>query len=232
MAINPKMLDKGLEFKGRMMTLTVARVTQPHLDILATQLEAQLARSPGFFAGLPLLLELADEAIDLAAVVQLLRKHGLTPVGVYRPTATQAQAARDAELGVIDDSRSPREAAVGTNAPATGKDKSAPARIITEPVRSGQQIYARGSDLVVISSVGAGAEVIADGCVHVYGALRGRALAGVQGDASARIFCRDFGAELVSIAGVYKVAEDIKETLLGRSVQVYRDGDKLKIEKL
>jgi septum site-determining protein MinC len=80
--------------------------------------------------------------------------------------------------------------------------------------------------------VGAGAEVIADGCVHVYGALRGRALAGVQGDTAARIFCREMGAELVSIAGVYKVAEDMKETVLGRSVQVYRDGDKLKIEKL
>lgn len=232
MAINPKMLDKGLEFKGRMMTLTVARVTQPHLDILATELETQLARAPGFFAGLPLLLELADEAIDLAAVVGLLRKHGLTPVGVYRPTARQAQAARDADLGVIDDGRSPKEAAATKAAPAAAKEKPLPARIIAEPVRSGQQIYARGSDLVVISSVGAGAEVIADGCVHVYGALRGRALAGVQGDVTARIFCRDLGAELVSIAGVYKVAEDIKETLLGRSVQVYRDGDKLKIEKL
>jgi septum site-determining protein MinC len=231
MALNPKMLDKGLEFKGRMMTLTVARVTQPHLDILATQLETQLARAPGFFAGLPLLLELADEAIDLPGVVGLLRKHGLTPVGVYRPTAAQAQAARDADLGVIDDNRSAREDAA-SDAAAAGKDKPRPARIVTEPVRSGQQVYARGSDLVVINSVGAGAEVIADGCVHVYGALRGRALAGVQGDATARIFCRDLGAELVSIAGVYKVAEDIKETLLGRSVQVYREGDKLKIEKL
>lgn len=231
MAINPQMLDKGLEFKGRMMTLTVARVTQPHLDILATQLESQLARSPGFFAGLPLLLELADDAIDLTAVVGLLRKHGLTPVGVYRPTLQQAAVARDAGLGVVEDSRGPREAASSV-ALAAGKDKPAPSRIVTEPVRSGQQIYARGGDLVVINSVGAGAEVIADGCVHVYGALRGRALAGVQGDATARIFCRDMGAELVSIAGVYKVAEDMKETLRGRSVQVYREGDKLKIEKL
>src|SRR5688572_2717296 len=93
MAINPQMLDKGLEFKGRMMTLTVARVSQPHLDILATQLEAQLARSPGFFSGLPLLLELADEQVRLDGVVGLLRKHGLTPVAVYRPSPQQAQAA-------------------------------------------------------------------------------------------------------------------------------------------
>lgn len=228
MAINPQMLDKGLEFKGRMMTLTVARITQPHLDILANQLESQLARSPGFFAGLPLLLELADDQVSLEGVVTLLRRHGLTPVAVYRPSAQQAQVARDAGLGVIDDRRIAR----ADELPASKKDAQTPARIVTEPVRSGQQIYARGSDLVVVNSVGAGAEVIADGCVHIYGALRGRALAGVQGDATARIFCRDMGAELVSIAGVYKVAEDIKETVHGRSVQVYLDGDRLKIEKL
>jgi septum site-determining protein MinC len=231
MAINPQMLDKGLEFKGRMMTLTVARVTQPHLDILATQLEAQLARSPGFFAGLPLLLELADEQISLGGVIGLLRQHGLTPVAVYRPSTQQAQAARDAGLGVIEDGRvPPRDVPVET--PAAKKDARLPARIVTEPVRSGQQIYARGGDLVIVNAVSAGAEVIADGCIHIYGALRGRALAGVQGDTTARIFCRDMGAELVSIAGVYKVAEDIKETVRGRSVQVHRDGDKLKIEKL
>lgn len=230
MAIHPQTLDKGLEFKGRMMTLTVARVTQPHLDVLAAQLEGQLSRSAGFFAGLPLLLELTDDQIGLDGVVGLLRKHGLMPVAVYRPSEQQARAARDAGLGVIDDKRAPREAPAETA--AANRDTRAPARIVTEPVRSGQQIYARGGDLVIVNAVSAGAEVIADGCIHVYGALRGRALAGVQGDAAARIFCRDMGAELVSVAGVYKVAEDIKETLRGRSVQVYRDGDKLKIEKL
>jgi septum site-determining protein MinC len=231
MAVNPHMMDKGLEFKGRMMTLTVARVTQPHLDILATQLEAQLARSPGFFAGLPLLLELADDQISLEGVVGLMRKHGLTPVAVYRPNARQAQAARDAGLGVLDDGRAAAREMPAEPA-AAKKENRTPARVVTEPVRSGQQIYARGGDLVIVNSVGAGAEVIADGSIHVYGALRGRAMAGAQGDDTARIFCRDMGAELVSVAGVYKVAEDIKETVRGRSVQIYRDGDKLKIEKL
>ncbi len=230
MAINPQMLDKGLEFKGRMMTLTVVRVSQPHLDILAGQLETQLSRSPGFFAGLPLLLELAGEQVSLDGVVELMRRHGLTPVAVYRPSAAQAKAARAAGLGVIDDQRAPRE--MPADSAGASKAARAPARIVTEPVRSGQQIYARGGDLVIVNTVSAGAEVIADGCIHVYGALRGRALAGVQGDATARIFCRDMGAELVSVAGVYKVAEDIKETVRGRCVQVYRDGDKLKIEKL
>ena len=86
MAINPQMLDKGLEFKGRMMTLTVARISQPHLDVLATELEAQMRRSAAFLAGLPLLLELTHEQIELNGVVALLRRHGLFPVAVYRPT--------------------------------------------------------------------------------------------------------------------------------------------------
>lgn len=226
MAVNSQMLEKGLEFRGRMMTLTVARIAQPHLDVLAHQLEAQLSRAPGFFTGLPLLLDLANDQISVAGVVALLRKHGLAPVAVYRPSATHAQAAREAGLGVIEDKPGPR------SEPDRKKAARVPVRVVTEPVRSGQQVYAKDSDLVVVSAVGAGAEVIADGCIHVYGALRGRALAGVQGDETARIFCREMGAELVSIAGVYKVAEDIKETVLGRSVQVYRDGGKLRIEKL
>lgn len=228
MAVNPHMLDQGLEFKGRMMTLTVARVSQPHLDILATELESQLRRSGAFLAGLPLLLELASDEIDLSGLVTLFRRNGLMPVAVYRPTSRQAQAAREAGLGVIEDGRS-TAAPPGEAARTASRE---PARVVTEPVRSGQRIYARGSDLIIVNAVSAGAEVIADGCIHVYGALRGRALAGVQGDTDARIFCRDFGAELVSIAGTYKVAEDIKETLLNRAVQVWRDGDKLKIDKL
>ena len=101
-----------------------------------------------------------------------------------------------------------------------------------KPVRSGQQIYARGRDLILTTLVGNGAEVIADGSIHVYGALRGRALAGAQGDESARIYCREFHAELVSIAGHYRVFEDIPADLRGKAVQAWLDGDKLVLKKL
>jgi septum site-determining protein MinC len=101
-----------------------------------------------------------------------------------------------------------------------------------QPVRSGQRIYARSRDLVVTSTVGAGAEAIADGCVHVYGALRGRAVAGARGETSARVFCQEFRAELVSIAGVFRVFETLPPELAGKPVQAWLDGDDLRFAPL
>jgi septum site-determining protein MinC len=104
--------------------------------------------------------------------------------------------------------------------------------LITRPVRSGQRVYAPGGDLSVIAAVSAGAELIADGNIHVYGALRGRALAGVKGDTSARIFCQDLQAELVSVAGHYRVSERIPPELRGIPVQIYLDQQVLRIERI
>ncbi len=106
------------------------------------------------------------------------------------------------------------------------------AKLVTEPIRSGRQVYARDGDLIVLTTVSAGAELLADGHIHVYGALRGRALAGVAGDTSARIFCRSLQAELVSIAGHWLVREDMDDHLIGRPVQVYLKGDLLVIEPM
>jgi septum site-determining protein MinC len=100
------------------------------------------------------------------------------------------------------------------------------------PVRSGQQIYARGRDLTVAAAVGNGAEVIADGSIHIYGRLSGRALAGAQGDTTARIYCQDFQAELVSIAGHYRVLEDVPANLRGQAIQAWLDGERLIMERL
>ena len=100
------------------------------------------------------------------------------------------------------------------------------------PVRSGQQIYADNRDLTVLTTVGAGAEVIADGSVHIYGPLRGRALAGAQGNEQARIFCREFHAELVAIAGHYKVLEDVPKHLRGKAVQVWLEDGQINIAAL
>jgi septum site-determining protein MinC len=102
----------------------------------------------------------------------------------------------------------------------------------TTPVRSGQQVYAQNRDLTVCATVGAGAEVIADGSIHIYGALRGRALAGASGNASARIFCREFHAELVAVAGTYKVLEEVPPQLVGKAVQVWLEDERLRIEEL
>ncbi|MBS0194841.1 MAG: septum site-determining protein MinC [Proteobacteria bacterium] len=107
-----------------------------------------------------------------------------------------------------------------------------PGQLLTDPVRSGQRIYAQQRDLTVCAAVGAGAEVIADGSVHVYGPLRGRALAGATGNIHARIFCREFHAELVAVAGNYKVMDEIPSHLHGKAVQVWLQNDKLHIEEL
>lgn len=105
-------------------------------------------------------------------------------------------------------------------------------KVISQPIRSGRQVYAQGGDLVVLSTVSAGAELLADGHIHVYGTLRGRALAGVSGDTTARIFCRSLQAELVSIAGHWLVREDMDDHLIGRTVQIYLNGDLLVIEPM
>lgn len=116
--------------------------------------------------------------------------------------------------------------------PVARERAASPGQIQSAPVRSGQQIYAENRDLTVLTTVGAGAEVIADGSVHIYGPLRGRALAGAKGNEQARIFCREFHAELVAIAGHYKVMEEIPRELRGKAVQVWLEDQQLKIAAL
>jgi len=105
-------------------------------------------------------------------------------------------------------------------------------QLMTRPVRSGQQVYARDTDLIVMGQVGPGAEVIADNHIHIYGPLRGRALCGVSGNTEARIFCSSLEAELVSVAGNYRVLESIPEDLRGKPAQIWLDKERLNIEPL
>jgi septum site-determining protein MinC len=108
-----------------------------------------------------------------------------------------------------------------------------PAKMLTDPVRSGQQVYAENSDLIVLGPVSAGAELIADGCIHIYGTLRGRAIAGAKGNPNVRIFCRRFEGDLIAIAGVYMVADQIPSQYQGKSVQIrLSDDNNLAIELL
>ena len=126
----------------------------------------------------------------------------------------------------------PRPAEPAAPAPMAVAAAGAPGLIQVTPVRSGQQVYAEQRDLTVLAMVGAGAEVLADGSIHIYGALRGRALAGARGNEGARIFCREFDAELVAVAGHYKVMEDIPADLRGKAVQVWLEQGQLKIAAL
>lgn len=198
----------------RLLTSDVTAI-RAHLDRLARDM-------PDAVQGLPVVVE-SDLTPDLSAVWGALRTVGMQPIGVAE--GSLAEQGRALGMAVLPDEGRGKTPAART--PAGRK----PARIVDAPVRSGQQLYAEGTDLVVLGAVSTGAELIADGCVHVYGPMRGRAIAGARGDESARVFCRKFEAELVAVAGVYAVAEQMQGMRKLAVQALLRDG-KLKIELL
>jgi septum site-determining protein MinC len=225
---------KALEFKGRMLSLTRARILDPDLNAISTQLQEFARQMPQAVRGMPVVLE-ADSAVPLEGVIAAMRGVGMQPLGVADgPLAASASACG---LPVLPADNSQRTRAAPAAAEAAPAATAAPAarraaRIVVDPVRSGQQIYAAETDLIVLNTVSPGAEIAADGCVHVYGVLRGRAIAGARGDPGARIFCRRFEAELVAVAGVYAVAEQMQGDLRKQAVQVWLADGKLRIERL
>lgn len=173
----------------------------------------------------------AAQAMELAVLGETYNRRSRPPMaeqGANEPTAPAGRAAAPAPE---PDPQRPSAAANAARAHAEGKTAVA-FELVTRPVRSGQRVYAAGGDLSVIAPVSSGAELMADGNIHVYGPLRGRAMAGMQGDAKARIFCQDLQAELISVAGHYRVSENIPEDLRGVPVQIYLDQKVLRIEKL
>jgi septum site-determining protein MinC len=176
-------------------------------------------------------------AYGTSAIEVLSREVGLPLLAKFRAAYEYADAAKAtvgaASAAITQPAPQPEEVAAKA-APATAAPPAAagPGIVHTTPVRSGQQVYAQNRDLTVCATVGAGAEVIADGSIHIYGALRGRALAGANGNPQARIFCREFNAELVAIAGTYKVLEEVPPKLVGKPVQIWLENEKLRIEEL
>ncbi len=230
-----------------MFTVMVVRIDDPYDPVLDQELRDQVARSPNFFSDAPVVLDLKDSmsctsVADYVALKTVLRRHRLIPVGVQNASAIQLRAAAAVDLAAFNAAsggsrRNAEKSATAEAAPAAVAVPSAPAatpaptrtRLVTQPVRSGSQVYARGGDLIVVAPVSAGAEVIADGNVHIYGALRGRAIAGAAGDAGARLFIHRLEAELICIAGRYLVNEAIGAEYLNQSVQVALIDDHLQI---
>lgn len=237
--------------------LRLKRLDGPALE---QELADKVRHAPHLFERAPLVVDLSHlSALPDVDTVQSLLAHirsaGLIPVGLAYGTSDNEQLARTLGLPLLAKFRAAYERAGGEPMVATPPppsrtppaEQAAPAPAasppaapaaaggttlhVDQPVRSGQQVYARGGDLVLNKLVANGAEVIADGSIHVYGALRGRALAGALGDEKARIYCREFHAELVSIAGHYRVFESIPDELRGQPVQVGLDGEKLVIAR-
>lgn len=226
----------ALEFKGRMLSINRAQVLDADTAAIKAQIEQFARRMPQAAKGMTLIID-SELEIDLAAMVHAMRSAGMQPLGVS--DGVLAEAARALGLAVVSKdtgktSAKSTESALSAETvkpvPVTAGAARKPARIVADPIRSGQQVYAEGSDLIVLTSVSPGAEVIADGCVHVYGKLSGRAIAGARGDETARVFCRKLEAELIAIAGIYAVADQIKDGPRGQAAQAYLQNGQLKIE--
>lgn len=240
----------ALEFKGRMLSAMRARVLDADLQAIRAQLDEFARQMPRAVQGMPVIVE-ADMALDLGGVLAAMRAVGMAPIGVTEGVLADAaqrlgvavlpaeSAGRGRKAARIEPA--PAETSPAASAPA--EPASAPAvpsavptvyasRLLMDPVRSGQQIYVPDGDLTVINAVSVGAEVVADGCVHVYGSLRGRAIAGARGNDQARVFCQRLEAELVAIAGIYLVAEQIPAALRGKPAQAFIENGRLSIVEL
>lgn len=219
------------QVRGRFFTAIVLQVAGAPDAAFFQALDAILAQAPHFFTNAPFVLDLnhapgIDAAFDFAGLMRELRKRRVNLIGVQNGTIAQNRVAVAAGLIALQG---------GCDIPPDGKPGSLPAAepaeppagtlLVTAPVRSGQRVFAEMGDLVVTGSVGSGAELIARGNIHVYGPMRGRALAGVNGDAAARIFCQCLEAELIAIGGLYRTSDEIDPSWRKRRVQAFlRDG--------
>lgn len=246
---DPARPDQPFQIRGNSYTLMTLRLFDPAAPDLFARLREKVEQAPGFFLNAPMVIDvepIADQpAFDLGPLIEGLRQCKLMAVGITGGGEAWNQAALAAGLGVMAAARpaprpapkpaprpDPAAAPEPAATPEPEEDSPAGVRVVAEPVRSGQQVYAPGADLVVLGPVNRGAEVLADGHIHVYGSLRGRALAGIGGDTTARIFCRSLEAELVAIAGVYKVSDQIQDRLWQQSVQVRLDQDRIEVDAL
>lgn len=254
MAVNPDYEQAG-ELKIGQVGIANLRIRTLDVERLVQEMRERVARAPKLFGRAAVILDFGGlsrvpDRASAQALLDGLRDAGVLPVALAYGTSEVEQLSVQLGLPLLAKFRAQYERADAAPPPApTPAPAPAPARRAPEPapapapaaqpgrmqlgaVRSGQQLYAENCDLTVLSTVGAGAEVIADGSIHIYGTLRGRALAGAQGNTGARIFCRDFHAELVAIAGRYKVLDDIPDNLRGKAVQVWLEQDQIMIAAL
>lgn len=251
-----------LEFKSSTFFAPILILFNHDIALIEPALQEKIQLAPEFFRHSPLIIDLRElnkqgQDVDLAEIVGMLRRIGLFPVGIRGGNEQQNRKAhalsipidtvRESDSQVTTGNTQKQEnnrraaeepqAAVVDSVNPSGKSivgmtvSSAEAMLITQPIRSGQRIYASG-DLIIMSQVSAGAEIMAEGNIHVYNTLRGRALAGVLGNTAARIFCFDLQAELISIAGDYKTSEDLNKQVYNKPIQIYLQDHALIIKEI
>jgi septum site-determining protein MinC len=252
------MTELCFQLKGSVATILLLELYHYSADAFGEQLRQKVDKAPQLLLQSPIVIsldKLCDGARepDWGAMLGQCRELGLQPIG-FRACPRFDAAIRATGMAILPQT-SGRSGAVlrellppgegGSGAAAEARADSddvaapvvsqftrLPSKIINQPVRSGQQVYARDCDLIVMAHISEGAEILADGNIHVYGGLRGRALAGVQGDSSARIFCHSLEAELLAVAGNFMLSEDFRDKVWKKPVQVCLKGEKLCIEPL
>lgn len=247
------MTDVNFQLKGTTITVVVLELSRYLPNSFPQELAEKIKQAPQFFDQSPVLINLEklahdDLATDFSLLISQCRELGLQPVAFKGAGERFSAAVRDTGLALLPDSRtqvSTRELEIPQPVTETIEEPGVviktviqerlvhnPTKVITRPIRSGQQVYAEAADLVVLANVSEGAEVLADGNIHVYGALRGRALAGVRGNNDARIFCQQMDAELISVAGNFLPSDAIDEQVRRQPAQVYLSEDSLKVVPL
>jgi septum site-determining protein MinC len=222
--------------RGANFNLLVLRLLDPRPEAVVPAIGDQFRRAPGFLRFAPVVLGLGDlegppGSVDFAGLIAGLRGLEIQPIGTTGGTPEMRNAAMAFGLPPIR-STGGKESDEAVAAPPPPAGMTRPTMIVDTPVRAGQRVWAQGGDLVVTSTVNAGAEVIADGNIHVYGALRGRAIAGGGDNADARVFAQNFDPELVSIAGYYAVRDGLQGAPIGRAVQVRLTGERMRFDPI
>ncbi len=247
--------EQAGELKIGQVGIANLRIKSMDISQLVAEMRERVERAPKMFRHAAIVLDFGSlthcpSVEEAKALLSSLRDCGVLPVAIAVGTSDIEVLARALKLPLLARFRAQYESAGNSNelrseTPAASRaEPTSPAplkpsavgettgMLHSTPLRSGQQLYAQGRDLIVNAMVGNGAEAIADGSIHVYGALRGRALAGARGETQARIFCREFNAELVAIAGQYRVMETVPPELQGKSVQIWLENDKLQFAVL
>ncbi len=217
-------MTKIAELKGSSFTLSVLQLFDNDVNAIRDFLSEKVQQAPAFFASAPVIIDISQckKTISFTSLKEAVTEAGMIPVGISGCLAEQRQHIKDAKLAIMT---AAKESSSKTQA-------LEPTKVITAPVRSGQQIYAKNCDLVILNHVSPGAEVIADGSIHIYGTLRGRAIAGASGQQEARIFCQNIQPELVSITGSYWLSDKIENEHWGKSVVIALIDDNLHISPL
>lgn len=225
---------QAFKLKGRLYTFTVLHVLNTDPDLFSQQLADTVAKAPKLFEHTPVVFDLSSVQqfeFDLQTLLQAARTQGMIPVAIQGGSVLHNTLAQCHGIAVLHASSTQDKPIIERPIENPHHDAAKSiTKLITTPVRSGQQVVAKGADLVVAASVSHGAELLADGCIHVYGALRGRALAGISGDKEARIFCQSLEAELVSIAGFYRLSDAIQP--YNGPCQIYLMDEHIHIEPL